>query len=211
MALPGDRIWLRAGSYTGGVNIFVPNLTISSYDPERAVITAPVSSSDIGSAIRFTGGNDGGAAQITLRRLHVRGGFYYAIMFDSAGGGTSNMYWNFLLSVSGIRSPPITLIDDCVLSGAGVSVVKLSPQANDVVFNNCELFFSGQRAAQQSSATAPKAGAGGNETIAPPPVLEEPVPAGFGGYGIDNRGSDRLVVRGCYIHEVGTAIILGLA
>src|SRR5690242_8624140 len=114
MAHAGDTIMLRAGEYAGGVTVELPNITITSYPGEHAVVSAGVSAGSPDWVIRFGPDAHGG----TLNGLEVKGGEYYAVKLESTwdwGGGFPK---------DGVHD--IT-IQNCSLHDSGRDVIKVTP------------------------------------------------------------------------------------
>lgn len=145
-ALPGDTVILRAGRYAGGVPILMPNLTITAAPGERVVIASPTTDSSVSATLRFIlGGNNWNEpTDVTLRGLEIEGGYYYALFFNQYGGGSSP-YWRAYLRYRGLSGRGYTLVEDCYLHHSGTSVVKMSPNADGIVFRRTEIAHSGQR------------------------------------------------------------------
>lgn len=110
----GDEINLRAGSYSGGVYIGTPDLTIRSYPGERAAIVAPTDGS-VGNVLYF--GAPGGKAV----DLDLSGGSFYGVKFDQGRG----------------------LVDGCKITGTGYFGIKVVPGADHVTISRTEVAHTG--------------------------------------------------------------------
>ncbi|MBE7490999.1 MAG: right-handed parallel beta-helix repeat-containing protein [Planctomycetes bacterium] len=116
-ASPGDTITFRAGTYTGGVYITKSNLTFQGYTGETAIIALPNNVSGQDNAFYI-----GTAANCTVRRLTLQGGYFYAIKIDTGP----------------------CLVEDCFIHGSGRDCVKI-PGADNVTIRRCEIYNSGLR------------------------------------------------------------------
>lgn len=209
----GDIVYLRGinGPHAGGFAIYTCNITLATYpgDP-RAVISASTNDPSIGNAVYFAqwGNIWEVPADVTLRNLEIRGGYYYALMNNQVS--SSNAYWAAYLTNQGLKPRGFSLIEDCFLHSAGASVVKLSPHADGMVFRRCEIANSGLRPA---AATGGSSSSGSTPDGALQPPAEASSSAGVSvgaGNGIDNRNAARMVVQDCYIHDIaGTGILMG--
>ncbi|MFN4260141.1 MAG: Calx-beta domain-containing protein [Gemmataceae bacterium] len=130
-AQDGDTIYLRGGTYAGGVSVNVPNLTLASYPGEWAIISAPVWDSSIPHTLRFDINASGGK----LQRLEIVGGYYYTVKLETT--------WNWGLPTRWGASN--ILIEDCKLHDSGRDIIKITPGCNDVIIRRCEIYNSGKR------------------------------------------------------------------
>lgn len=207
---PGDTLLLRGGQYTVPLRVYLPNITIASYPDEWAVINVSNSDTSVVNAVFFAGndnGNFGGSGEVILRRLEIIGGYYYGVMFNQAGGGSSNSYWNWWKKMHGIVTPSVTIIEDCVIHNSGSHLIKLSPEANDIIFRRLKLYRSGKRGEVPAPPPANPAAGQANEESSP--AAQRPADP-VQGNGIDVRGSSRLVIEDCEFYDIsGTAILLG--
>lgn len=131
VAKPGDVIILRQGSYTGGLSIERPNITIRSYENEWAKLIAPTDDEDEAVCVWFDMDSSGGR----LQRLEIVGGYYYAVKTES------NWDWGDDVSYGASR----LLIEDCRIHGSGRDCVKIVPGSDDVVIRRSEIYDSGVR------------------------------------------------------------------
>lgn len=131
-AAPGDEIVLRAGVHAGGVAINTPDVTIRSHDGEWGVIAAPNTNAGVTNALWVRPGAD----NLTLQRLEISGGYYYALKVDSNWGANGA---NPVDGATGLR------VEDCYLHDSGRDVVKLVPGADDATFLRSSIFNSGRR------------------------------------------------------------------
>lgn len=116
-ASAGDTIIFRAGTYTGDVYITKDNLTFESYTGEWAKIQEPTGVSGRDNAMYI-----GTAANCTVRRLELEGGYFYAIKIDTGPA----------------------LVEDCIIHGSGRDCVKI-PGADNITIRRCEIYDSGLR------------------------------------------------------------------
>lgn len=204
---PGDTLQLRNGTYPKTLDIWLPNITIESYPGEWATISVSNSDSNIANAVYFADWNNfGGSGEVTLRRIEIVGGYYYGVMFNQIGGGTSNAYWNWYKQETGQQTKSVTVLEDLVIHGSGSHLIKLSPEANDVVFRRLRLYRAGRRG-DNAAAVSPTPQTPGNPETARATQATEAVAAGNG---IDVRGSHRLTIEDCHISDIsGTGILLG--
>ena len=129
-AAPGDEIVLRGGTYSQGmVRVNTPNLTIRSHDGEWAKITTPYNDSANGMTLWVKPGAD----NLTLKRVEVAGGYYYAIKAEA----DSTSGWR--PGATGLR------VEDSILRDSGRDVVKLAPGADDATFLRTTIYGSGRR------------------------------------------------------------------
>ncbi len=130
---PGDEIVMRAGTYDGGVTIRDPNITVRSFEGERAKIVAPIDDPNIQQVIRFHIDADGGR----LSGLELQGGYYYAVKTESN--------WNWGVPDDQRRGASNIIIEDSILHGSGRDVIKLTPGSDDVIIRRNEIYDSGLR------------------------------------------------------------------
>lgn len=116
-AVAGDTITFRAGTYEGGVYITKSNLTFQGYTGETAIIARPNNVSGQDNAFYI-----GTAGNCVVRRLTIRGGYFYAIKIDTGP----------------------CLVEDCRIHGSGRDCVKI-PGADYITIRRCEIFDSGLR------------------------------------------------------------------
>jgi len=131
-AVAGDTVTLRGGTYSGGVRINQPNITIQSQPGEWAVVAAPMNDQNLESAIRFNPDASGGR----LSRLEITGGYYYGVMLQTT--------WDWGPTVPKYGASRIT-IEDCKIHDTGRDCIKLTPLCNDVLIQRNEIFNSGRR------------------------------------------------------------------
>ncbi len=179
VAEPYDIITLRAGTYDPPSIIEQPHLTIRGYQGELPHITKPFGKDSPLNIIHvaYT------AAYITLKNLEISGGICYVIKIDGDFGyeGASN------IAAKG------AIIEDCIIHHSGTDAIKITPLCDDITIKNCEIYHTG--VAFESDE---------NRKIA------HEVPGGCLGsidekrnnQGIDNVNADRLLVQGCYIHDI---------
>lgn len=127
----GDTVLLRSGTYTGGVRIDVPDVTIRSYGNEWAVVTAPTSNDRIETVIHFAANAGGGM----VKRLEVVGGYYYGIKIDSEWNATPSER----IAASGV------IIADCRIHDTGRDAIKITPGCDNVIIQRNEIFNTGRR------------------------------------------------------------------
>ena len=128
-AQDGDTIVLRQGTYVepSEIRIRVPNVTITSYPGEWAVIDRTADQDNAG--IYFYVGSDGGS----LKCVEVKGGFYAVsteTMWDwgeADRSGASNI-----------------LIENTKLHDSFRDVVKIKPQSDDITIRHNEIYNSSQ-------------------------------------------------------------------
>ncbi|MBZ0136835.1 MAG: right-handed parallel beta-helix repeat-containing protein [Planctomycetes bacterium] len=116
-ASAGDKIIFRAGTYAGDFYVTKNNLTFESYPGEWARISVANNVSGVDNALYI-----GTAANCTVRRLELEGGYYYAIKIDTGP----------------------CLVEDCVIHGSGRDCVKI-PGVDNVTIRRCEIYDSGLR------------------------------------------------------------------
>jgi hypothetical protein len=131
VAVSGDTITLRGGTYNETIRIRNPNMTIRSMTGEWAVIESAVDDEDIGQTVRFDVDSDGS----TLQRIEVIGGYYYGIKFDTKWD------WGDPNDRSGASN--IT-IEDCKIHDTGDSCIKITPECDDITIRRCEIYNSGR-------------------------------------------------------------------
>jgi hypothetical protein len=131
VAVSGDTITLRGGTYNETIRIRNPNMTIRSMTGEWAVIESAVDDEDIGQTVRFDVDSDGS----TLQRIEVIGGYYYGIKFDTK--------WDW--GDPNDRSGASTItIEDCKIHDTGDSCIKITPECDDITIRRCEIYNSGR-------------------------------------------------------------------
>ena len=153
--LPGDTIYIRNGTYNQQIAVWKPNVTFATFPgdlPNKAKIVSPNNDPNIVNCVTFKGGSGSNK----LSNLDISGGYYYAIMFNQAGGGANNLYWNWYRSTLKQTTVISTVIEYCNIHHSGTNVIKLSPYSNDIIFRYNEISFSGQR---------------GSATVDPVPVV----------------------------------------
>ncbi|MBX9624607.1 MAG: right-handed parallel beta-helix repeat-containing protein, partial [Gemmataceae bacterium] len=116
----GDEIVLRGGTYAGGVQFYDANLTVRSYDGEWAVIAAPTDNVNVSASVWVREYAD----NLTLRRLEVSGGYYYAVKTQGTDGLT---------------------IEDSRLHDSGRDVIKLDPGSDGATIQRSTIYNSGRR------------------------------------------------------------------
>ncbi len=117
VAVAGDVVHLRAGTYGGNITVNKPNLTIRSYAGERAVISSSATNSSVQQTIWFT------ATRGKLLDLELVGGYYYAVKFETGSA----------------------VVKGCKIHDSGRDCIKIVPGADDVTIQQCEIYNSGQR------------------------------------------------------------------
>ena len=115
----GDTITLRNGTYEGGLNIDVDDLTIRSMPGEWAVIESPLTQWGDGhsdSVIRYGFDVDGGK----LQNLEITGGYWYGVMFWD--------WWDSDWSQESthVGASNIT-VEGCKIHYTGIDAVKITP------------------------------------------------------------------------------------
>jgi hypothetical protein len=117
-AVDGDTITFRAGTYAGGPSISKNNLTLQSHTGEWAIIQRPnnVATGNDVTLYVYSGSN------ITIRRLELQGGYYYALKIDVGPA----------------------LVEDCRIHDSGRDCVKI-PGSDYITIRRCEIFNSGMR------------------------------------------------------------------
>lgn len=116
-AAAGDTIIFRAGTYAGDFYVTKNNLTFESYTGEWAKISVPNNVSGVDNALYI-----GTAANCTVRRLELEGGYFYAIKIDTGP----------------------CLVEDCIIHGSGRDCVKI-PGVDNVTIRRCKIYNSGLR------------------------------------------------------------------
>lgn len=138
----GDTITLRNGTYEGGLNIDVDDLTIRSMPGEWAVIESPMTQWGDGhsdSVIRYGFDVDGGK----LQNLEITGGYWYGVMFwdwwdsDWSQGSTH------------VGASNIT-VEGCKIHDTGIDAVKITPGADNITLLNNEIYNAGRRSKQSA-------------------------------------------------------------
>ncbi|MGE5610566.1 MAG: PA14 domain-containing protein [Bacillota bacterium] len=132
----GDVVNLRGGNYGGNIYIGTPNITLQSYNGEKAYISSSAQDTSIAGTITI--GAD--ASGTKLLNLDVSGGGYYTIKTESTvGSGEPNEH-----GASNI------LIQGCKLHGSGRVVVKNTPGRDNVSLINYDIYDSGMRDASNA-------------------------------------------------------------
>ncbi|MBU2567032.1 right-handed parallel beta-helix repeat-containing protein, partial [Patescibacteria group bacterium] len=128
-AVAGDTIVLRQGTYNEPqeIRIRVPNITITSYPGEWAVIDRSSDQEDAG--VYFYVGSDGGS----LKCVEVKGGFYAVSTETQWDWGEADR--------SGASN---ILIENTKLHDSFRDVVKIKPQSDDVIIRHNEIYNSSQ-------------------------------------------------------------------
>ena len=116
-AVAGDTITFRTGTYTGGGYFTKNNITYQSHTGEWAIIQYPTTVSGQDNAFYL-----GTAANCTVRRLELEGGYFYAIKIDTGP----------------------CLLEDCIIHGSGRDCVKI-PGSDNITIRRCEIYDSGLR------------------------------------------------------------------
>ncbi|MFK7923258.1 MAG: right-handed parallel beta-helix repeat-containing protein [Bacteroidia bacterium] len=113
----GDTIVLRAGNYTGDVTIATDDITVMSYPGEWAVVSAPINDSNQGWALWFN------AAGGKVYNLELVGGYYYCIKIEAGNA----------------------IVKGSILHGSGRDCIKIVPNADNILIEQCEIYDSGLR------------------------------------------------------------------
>jgi hypothetical protein len=132
VAVSGDTITLRGGTYNETIRIRNPNMTIRSRNGEWAVIDSATDTEDVAQTVRFDVDADGSA----LQRFEVTGGYYYGIKFET------NWDWGDPGDRSGACN---IVIDDCKIHDTGNARIKVTPGCDDITIRGCEIYNSGRR------------------------------------------------------------------
>jgi hypothetical protein len=125
LALPGDTVILRGGTYTVSHYIWIdkPNLTVESYPGELAKIVGGTSDEHSLTSIFITD-----ADHVSLVGLDIQGGSYYGVKFDLADGRPSRG-----CSVRG-----------CHIHDTGCDCLK-SYESDQLLIEDCDIGPSGVR------------------------------------------------------------------
>ncbi|GFR50017.1 hypothetical protein Agub_g12167, partial [Astrephomene gubernaculifera] len=137
-AKPGDKIYMKTGSYGGSLSITQPNITLQSAPGHWAVISSPLNDPH-GAVNTFTifPGADNGVFQ----NFEITGGFYYAVMFYTAWG----TYRTTQQNVANGTAPSNWVLQNMRIHDTGSSCVKLSVNSRNNSFSNCEIYNAGTR------------------------------------------------------------------
>ena len=130
-ARTGDTVILRGGTYAGGVEVDVPNITIRSSDNEWAVISSPTNNVNIDQVLRFSENASGGR----LQRLEIVGGYYYGVKIDSV--------WD--VAPADRLSATDIVIEDSRIHDTGRDAIKITPGCDNVIVRRNEIFRTGRR------------------------------------------------------------------
>ena len=135
IAVSGDIIVLRGGTYNENIDIRVANITIRSKNDEWANIQSPTGDSSINQTVRFNIDAGWSSSGGKLYRLEIIGGYYYAVKFETMWdwGGADR---------SGVSS---VTIEACKIHDTGRDCVKVTPNCDDIRIINCEIYNSGLR------------------------------------------------------------------
>ncbi len=117
-AAAGDSIFLREGTYAGGVTVGKTDITIAAFEGEKVTVKVPNDIERNGNCLWFTA--NGGS----VRGIDLEGGYYYVLKFE--------------LGVVG------GLAEDCRIHGSGRDCVKIAG-ADKITLRRCEIFDSGLR------------------------------------------------------------------
>jgi len=128
----GDTILLREGIYEETVRIREPNLTISSYQNEQAVILSDTHDEEKSMTIRFDVDSD----NCILKNIEIIGGYYYGIKFETRWD------WGDSNDRSGTSN---ILIEGCKIHDTGRDCIKITPNCDHIMISNCEIYRSGIR------------------------------------------------------------------
>ena len=132
VAVSGDSLVLRAGTYNESIRIRNPNITIRSETGEWAKIQAGMTDEDEETAaVLFDVDSDGSA----LERVEVAGGYYYGIMFFTKWD------WGDPTDRSGASN---IAISDCIIHDTGGACIKITPGCDDITIQRCEIYNSGR-------------------------------------------------------------------
>ncbi|MDF1497591.1 MAG: Ig-like domain-containing protein [Patescibacteria group bacterium] len=128
-ASAGDTIVLRGGTYIepSEIRIRVPNVTITSYPGEWAIIDR--SSDQENAGVYFYVGSDGGS----LKCVEVKGGFYAVSTETMWDWGEANR-----MGASNI------IIENTKLHDSFRDVIKIKPQSDDITIRHNEIYNSSQ-------------------------------------------------------------------
>ncbi len=122
-ARDGDTVVLRAGTYVGGISINQPRITLRSYPKETGTIATGIDTTAPESVVKLSEG----AIGVRLQGIEIVGGEYYG------------------LKINGDKRNKQTVVEDCIIRGAGHDCVKITPGADGITFRRTEFAFSGQR------------------------------------------------------------------
>ena len=98
LANSGDTIFLRGGTYTGGITITKPNITLTSYSGEWGIISSPFDDPNLFTTVVI----DFDAHGTKLQRLEIIGGFYYTVKLES------NWDWNLPVTYGASNASGVT-------------------------------------------------------------------------------------------------------
>lgn len=133
MANAGDVVELRQGNYVSNeLRISINNLTIRSYNGEKATLTCPTNVENYASCIWYdepevTGG--------LLENLEIVGGYYYGIKLESN--------WDWGLPANQRRGVKDVTIKGCNIHHTGRDCIKLTPGCENINIVSCEIHHSG--------------------------------------------------------------------
>lgn len=116
---PGDTLYLRSGTYTGGQSVTLGNVVIQSWAAERALISTPTTSPGTVATLHVN------ATGVTLRNLDLQGGYDNALLLEQGGA----------------------YIVRCTFSSSGTDCIAALPGADGVELSQCDIHDSGQRSA----------------------------------------------------------------
>ncbi|MEA3358045.1 MAG: right-handed parallel beta-helix repeat-containing protein [Thermodesulfobacteriota bacterium] len=139
VAVSGDIIILRAGTYNENIRIRNSNIAIRSKSDEWAVIQSVINNEDKDIAVIFDVDSDGSA----LKRVEVIGGYWYGIKFNAKWD------WGDPNDRSGACN---IIIEDCKIHDTGQACVKITPGCDDITIRRCEIYNSGKRAPDSAEA-----------------------------------------------------------
>ena len=129
LAAAHDTVTLREGVYlgTGDDNgITEPYITLLGYPGETVRIREPWNTTGSSAAVYFYSTAHHG----TVRNLHITGGNYYAIKFESEWGWGDNFAHH-------------GLIEDCEIDSSANDCIKITPGCDGVIIRRCEIHHSG--------------------------------------------------------------------
>ncbi len=132
VAMQGDTIILRGGTYPEKIRIREPNITIRSKSDEWAIIQIPydVDGEDI--CVYF----DVDSSYSKLQRVEVIGGYYYGLKFETK--------WDWGDPDDRTGASHIE-IRDCIIHDTGRDCIKITPNCDYITITNCEIYNSGMR------------------------------------------------------------------
>ncbi len=113
----GDSIILRAGTYAGDVTIATDDITVMSYLGEWAVVSAPINDSNQGWALWFN------ASGGKVLNLELVGGYFYCLKLEAGNA----------------------VVKGSILHGSGRDCIKIVPNADNILIEQCEIYDSGLR------------------------------------------------------------------